>query len=165
MATSKEIKNELVQDFANGYQSFGLSKLMGRVVGLLMAHDKPLSLDEIADELHMSKGPISQITRRLRDHYLIRKVWKPGSRKDFYEIEPEVFSQAFKNNFDQIKKNTKLAKKIRDKIESSDDPEIGVLYDRVNEMEHFYTIMEKHYQNFLDEWATERKKLYQKPGE
>lgn len=160
MSMAEKIKEEMLQDFAVAYRSFGLSKLMGRVVALLIYSPEPLSLDEIARSLEMSKGPISQITRRLNEKNLIRKIWKPGSRKDYYEIMPELFENAFKNNFALIKNNTKIARQLKAMVEQAEGENLDVLYQRLTEMERFYLLMEKHFQNFLDEWVAERTALY-----
>ncbi len=160
MSMAEKIKEEMLQDFAVAYRAFGLSKLMGRVVALLIYSTEPLSLDEIAQNLEMSKGPISQITRRLSEKHLIRKIWKPGSRKDYYEIMPELFENAFKNNFALIKNNTKIARQLRTMVEQAEGEDLEILHQRLTEMERFYMLMEKHFQNFLDEWVAERKVLY-----
>ena len=94
MTPESQIKQQFVQDFGERYQNFGLSKLMGRIVGLLIYEEGPLSLDEIAGQLQCSKGPVSQITRRLNENGLIRKVWVPGSRRDHYAAE--VVSESFR---------------------------------------------------------------------
>ncbi|MEZ4747748.1 MAG: MarR family transcriptional regulator [Calditrichia bacterium] len=161
MSTPEKVKEEMLQDFAEAYRSFGLSKLMGRVVALLIYSNQPLSLDDIAQNLEMSKGPISQITRRLSDRNLIRKIWVPGDRKDYYEMTAELFENAFKNNFSLIQNNTKIARQLREKVEQTNDESLNVLKNRLVEMENFYQLMEKHFQNFLDEWVEKRSEIYQ----
>ncbi|GAB4178439.1 MAG: hypothetical protein Kow00108_14190 [Calditrichia bacterium] len=159
MSPKEQIKNEMIQSFGHAYQAFGLNKLMGFVVALLIFSPEPLSLDEITEQLGMSKGPISQITRRLLDHHLIRRVWKPGERKHYYEIQPEIFGNAFRNNFNLVKGNTRLAKELKASVEEADDPSLKTLHQRLIEMEAFYTLMEKHFQQFLKEWKKEKEKL------
>jgi len=154
------IKHEMIHSFGEAYHAFGLSRLMGYVIALLTFSHQPLSLDDIADQLGRSKGPISQITRRLLDRNLIRKVWQPNSRKDFYEIQPEIFAKAFQNNFDLIKHNTQLAKQLKSHVMQNDDGTYTTLRKRLMEMEQFYELMEKHFQNFVDEWTTERQNIY-----
>jgi DNA-binding transcriptional regulator GbsR (MarR family) len=161
MNSSDKIKREIIQNFGHAYQAFGLSKLMGRVVALLIFSPQPLSLDDISEQLEMSKGPISQITRRLSDHNLIQKIWKPGSRKDYYQIQPGIFSNAFRNNFELIKKNSEIARNLIAQVEENGDDKLNVFHKRLTEMQHFYELMENHYQNFLDEWEEERKRLYE----
>lgn len=162
MTSSEErIRKELIQRFGDAYRSFGLNKLMGHIVALLIYAPEPLSLTEIARLLGRSKGPVSQILRRLRDHKLVRKAWSPeDNRKDFYEIEPEIFENAFRNNLELIKNNTRLATQLKNKVASAKKGEhLEVLHHRMIEMEAFYQLMEKHYRNFLSEWESKRSKL------
>lgn len=147
------LKREMIQRFGDAYKAFGLNKLMGNVVALLLFSHQPLSLDELCSELGRSKGPVSQIVRRLRDRKLIRKVWDTeNSRKDYYEIEPEIFENAFLNNFSLIKNNTKIAGMLKKKADTSDHQNIEIVQKRLLEMEAFYLLMEKHFLNFLNEW-------------
>jgi HTH-type transcriptional regulator, osmoprotectant uptake regulator len=154
MSIEEKIKRDIIQNFGYAYKAFGLNKLMGYVVALLIFTPEPLSLDDIAKHLKRSKGPVSQITRRLRDKNLIRRVWQPDSRKDYYEIQPDVFENAFRNNFELIKKNTRLAKQLKSNVSKEKNKSLDSLKIRLAEMQLFYEMMEKHYQNFLDEWSS-----------
>jgi DNA-binding transcriptional regulator GbsR (MarR family) len=159
MAPKDKIKQEIVQEFGYAYQAFGLNKLMGFVVALLLFSSRPLSLDEITEELGMSKGPISQITRRLEDHNLIRKVMKPGERKNYFEIQPGVFGNAFRNNLSLVKNNLQIATQLKASVTEANDPDLGKLLQRMQEMEAFYTLMIKHYRAFLEEWQIQKTKM------
>jgi len=157
----EKIKKELIQRFGDAYKAFGLSKLMGHIIALLLFSPEPLSLDEITKQLGRSKGPISQIVRRLRDKHLIRKVWMPNdNRKDYYEVEPEIFEHAFRNNLELIKNNTRIAKQLKEKIKSSKSENLKPISQRMVEMEKFYLLMEDYYNDFLLSWAKERSKLF-----
>ncbi|MDY0081757.1 MAG: MarR family transcriptional regulator [Ignavibacteriaceae bacterium] len=160
MTTEEKIKKELIQRFGDAYKAFGLSKLMGHIIAILLFSAEPLSLDEITKQLGRSKGPISQIVRRLRDKHLIRKVWMPNNnRKDYYEVEPEIFEHAFRNNLELIKNNTRIAKQLKEKIKSSKNQNLKPINQRMTEMERFYLLMEDHYNDFLLSWTKERSKL------
>ena len=150
------IKTEFIQDYGRGYQSFGLPKLMGRVVGLLLYHGAPLSLDDITDELHVSKGPVSQIMSRLREHQLVRRIWVPGSRRDYYEAEADIFGQAFANHAALQHQNLALARKYTGMVGDSEDELPESFATRMTEMDRFYTLMSKHFANFLTEWEDTR---------
>ncbi|MFZ2323334.1 MAG: winged helix DNA-binding protein [Ignavibacteriaceae bacterium] len=161
MTTEEKIKKELIQRFGDAYKAFGLSKLMGHIIALLIFSSDPLSLDEITKQLGRSKGPISQIVRRLRDKHLIRKVWMPSNnRKDFYEVEPEIFEHAFRNNLELIKNNTRIAKQLKEKVKTTKKDSLFPINQRMQEMEKFYLLMETYYENFLIAWTKERKKIY-----
>ena len=162
MTERDKLKEEFIMNFGHAYKAFGLSQLMGHVVALLIHATKPISLEEITKQLHRSKGPISQIARRLRDKQLVRRVWQPTSRKDYYEIEPEIFENAFRNNIDLVRNNIKIAEHFQSEIKNRKIEDVDVLNNRLKEMSSFYTLMDKHYKNFLDEWQIERKKIYKK---
>lgn len=148
----EKVKREIIQSFGEAYKAFGLSKLMGHIVALMIFSPHPLSLDDICKQLKRSKGPVSQIIRRLRDRNLIRKIWVPGSRKDYYEGHPDIFENAFRNNFELIKKNKKLATELKQKANKSNSDSIGVILKRLDEMEEFYSLMVETYSNFLEGW-------------
>lgn len=161
MTTEEKIKKELIQRFGDAYKAFGLNKLMGHIIALLLFSPEPLSLDDITKQLGRSKGPISQIVRRLRDKRLIRKAWMPeNNRKDYYEIEPEVFEHAFRNNLELIKNNKRIATQLKEKIKSANKSSLETINIRMREMELFYSLMEDHFNDFLNEWSKERAKLY-----
>ncbi len=162
MTENEKLKEEFINNFGHAYTAFGLSKLMGHVVALLIQATKPISLEEITKQLHRSKGPISQIARRLRDKNLIRRVWQPTSRKDYYEIEPEIFENAFRNNINLIRNNIKIAEHFQAEIKKRKIKDTSVLKKRLKEMQRFYELMDKYYKDFLDEWQIERKKIYNK---
>lgn len=160
MKTDEKIKHEIIKNFGVAYKAFGLSKLMGHIIALLIYSQEPISLEEVATSLHRSKGPVSQILRRLRDRGLIRRVWQPTSRKDFYEIQPEVFEVAYRNNLEQVRSNTRLARQLKITVARDKTGNHDALKLRLVEMEMFYEIMEKHHENFLKEWAKARDKIY-----
>lgn len=160
MSSEERVKREIIQNFGHAYRAFGLSKLMGHVVALLISSQEPVSLDDICKDLGRSKGPVSQIMKRLRDRNLIRRVWHENSRKDYYEIQPEIFENAFRNNFELIKSNSRLAKQLKSLVIKEKNPNLDTLKNRLTEMQKFYELTEKHYNNFLDEWEVERDKIY-----
>ena len=148
--TTVPVKQHFIQDFGEAYVAFGLPRLMGRIVGLLLYNSTPTSLDDIAAQLEMSKGPVSQIMRRLRDHNLIQRIWVPGDRKD-YQADPAIFSHEFRNQISLIKGNLKLAEKYCDLIEQT-EPENNHFRSRMSEMRDFYSLMIDHYNRFITEW-------------
>jgi len=94
--------------------------------------------------------------KRLRDRNLIRRVWQPDSRKDYYEIQPDIFENAFRNNFELIKQNTRLARQLQTTMTKEEKKSFSVLIKRLKEMEKFYQIMEIHFEKFLTEWDVQK---------
>ena len=147
------LKQEFIQDFGEAYHRNGLPTLMGRIVGLLLFVNEPITLDEITKQLNVSKGPVSQVMRRLRDHNLIQRIWIPGDRKDYYQAEPDIFGNAFRNQISLIKQNLELVDKYKAKLKTDSDFEVDVFTARIEEMNQFYRLMKDHYMRFQSEWA------------
>src|SRR5512146_713684 len=75
---------------------WGINRSVARVHALLMASEEPVSLDEIAERLQISKGNASMSLRELRTFGVVRQVEVPGDRRDFYVTEPDVWSRVFR---------------------------------------------------------------------
>lgn len=68
-----------------------LTQLEGRIFALLYLQAQPLSLDDIAAELGQSKSNISVNIRGLVEWHLVRRVPRPGTRKDHYEAATDLW--------------------------------------------------------------------------
>lgn len=66
------------------FEGFGLPRIAGRLLGLLILTDRPLSLDEIAALLHVSRASVSTNARLLVAARLVERVGLPGDRRDYY---------------------------------------------------------------------------------
>ncbi len=75
---------------------WGVNRSVARVHALLMASEAPLSLEEIAERLQISKGNASMSLRDLRNFGVVRQVDVPGDRRDFYVTEPDVWTMFFR---------------------------------------------------------------------
>lgn len=80
----------MVEVTARVGQRFGLPKSTSQIFGLLYLSVSPLSLDEIAEALGISKASASTGTRQLVGWNAIRQVWKHGDRKDYYEVQADL---------------------------------------------------------------------------
>ena len=150
---------ELVNTYSEAYKNLGYSSLMGKIVALLLVAPEPLSLDEISEQLQMSKGPISQISRKLKDNHLIERVWVPGERKDYYRVTEDIFGQAFSNYTSSMKRNLKIAEHFLEglsELEMQDEQTLQ-FSRKMQEMAEFYDAMYKHNREFLEKWRSEIK--------
>ena len=70
----------------------GLPRIAGRIFARLLLADAPCSLDDLADELAVSKASVSTNARLMLRHGWLRRVVRPGDRRDFYEMVPDFFA-------------------------------------------------------------------------
>ncbi len=154
-----ELKHEFVNRFGDAYKDFGLPILMGRIVGLLLHSEEPMSLDTMTAELHVSKGPVSQLLRRLRDHNLVKRIWVGGDRKDYYQVVDHVFLQAFINQAELLKRNLTLAKEFERKLKNNNYSDNTKFKSRIDEMVQFNTQMQEYLNSFIEKWRDENTDL------
>ncbi len=161
-----EIRHSIIEDFGNGYASFGNSELMGRVVGLFICAGGPLNVDQIAEYLNVSKSPVSQICNRIEELKLIRKVWVKGERKYHYQAVDDIFLQASLNLSRLTEGNLRIAEKnlqsVVDKYNNATDAEkqeLRIICKRLIEMREFYRRLIDSYKRFIEEWSSTRTAL------
>ena len=69
---------------------WGFKRPMGRMWTLLYLSPQPLGAAEIGAELKMSAGAVSMALGELVKWGAVKKSWRPGERRDFYEAETSV---------------------------------------------------------------------------
>lgn len=89
-----EAKEELIQAWGNLGYSWGLNKTMAQIHALLMISPKPLSTEEIMQELSISRGNANMNIRALMDWGIISRVLIPGERKEYFKSEKDIWALA-----------------------------------------------------------------------
>ncbi|MEZ5384386.1 MAG: MarR family transcriptional regulator [Prosthecobacter sp.] len=92
---NREVRR-FVEAGGNTTHGFGLGRLIGRMFALIYLQPRPLSLEQIADRLHISKASASTTVRQLEKWHAVTLVSIAGDRRDFYQVETR-FSRIIKN--------------------------------------------------------------------
>jgi DNA-binding transcriptional regulator GbsR (MarR family) len=145
-------EEELIQEFGNLYETYGLKRLEGLIVGLLLTQEEPVSLDDMVQLLNHSKGPISVAVRRLDDIGLIKKVNGPVNRRNYYAAHPDLFYNNFKFNMETVRKNREIAERFLERIGEEEDGGREETIENLKHMQLFYRHMENFYQDFSEKW-------------
>jgi len=80
----------LIDFFMQVAQFLGLPKSVGQIFGLLYASEHPLTLDDIADRLQISRGSVSTGLNYLRRFDAVRTAFVVGDRREFYQVETDT---------------------------------------------------------------------------
>ncbi len=118
-----EIKKTVIELFSEIAKIHGLSKSVGEVYAIVFLSNKPLCIDDIMDELGMSKGNVSMNLNKLEKIGFVKKVWIKGERKNYYESVA-----GFSSFKDIVKKKYDILSKACDKLdqlEKSNDEAIA----------------------------------------
>ncbi|WP_188207721.1 GbsR/MarR family transcriptional regulator [Alkalibacillus aidingensis] len=97
-ARLQESQDVIVSAIAQSMVIYGVSPSVGRIYGVLYFSDEPMTLDEIKDQVAMSKASVSNGIRELIETEMVTKVWKKGERKDHFIAEKD-FLRNFINFF------------------------------------------------------------------
>lgn len=155
------VEQELIEEFGNIYESYGLKRLEGLIVGLLLTQDAPVSLDDMVEQLDHSKGPISVSVRRLADIGLVRKVNGPVNRRNYYVAHPDLFYNNFKFNMATVRKNRALAERFLTRLQAEDAEGCEETLENLEHMRAFYRLMEDFYQDFSEQWQKVKRRRQQ----
>ena len=88
--TLSKTRLEFIETTGRLCQKVGLPRSVGQIYGLLYLSPQSLSLDDIAEQLSISKGSVSTGTRQLAGWQAIRQVWIPGDRRDYFEAIGDI---------------------------------------------------------------------------
>jgi DNA-binding transcriptional regulator GbsR (MarR family) len=89
--TSSDAELQVADMVGRLMQFWGFKRPMGRLWTLLYLAPEPLTAAEIAESLHMSAGAVSMTLNELAKWGAVKKTWRPGERRDFYEAETSVW--------------------------------------------------------------------------
>ena len=106
-------QTRLVERFGVLADRAGMSRIAGRIVGLLLQHPGDLSLDEIAQRLAVSRASVSTEARRLLDAGIVERVGRPGDRKDYYQISAWHFLHDLEHRFASLQELVRLLDEAR----------------------------------------------------
>ncbi|GEN66423.1 MULTISPECIES: GbsR/MarR family transcriptional regulator [Chryseobacterium] len=86
-----EAKEKYIQTWGTFATNWGINRTMAQVHALLLASDKPLSTDEVMEQLEISRGNANMNLRALMDWGIVRKEFIKGDRKEYFVAEKDVW--------------------------------------------------------------------------
>ena len=92
----KEAKNKFVQTWGALGSQWGINKTMAQIHALLMISNEAISMEDIMDELQISRGNASMNIRALMDWGIVYKEYKVGERREFFTAEKDLDELAVK---------------------------------------------------------------------
>ena len=130
---------------------FGFSKAMGQLYAALLLSPEPLSLDDLAACLGLSKASVSINARMLEHLGMVRQAWLRGQtgRRKYYEAKTD-FSQIITNLFsgremrdvDQaltvMDQNTSLLSEILPTLDEADAVQAQLYLERITQIQALF---------------------------
>lgn len=155
----KEAKNKFVQSWGALGSQWGINKTMAQIHALLMISTEAVSMEEIMEELQISRGNASMNLRALMDWGIVYKEYKAGERKEFFIAEKDLDELAVKISKERSKREIKPALKVLKevstiKVNQTDEEkhfveQTGKLYDFVLKADNVLDKVTEYKDNWL----------------
>lgn len=97
-------------------EHWGFRKALGRAWTVLFLSGEALPASALGELLLMSSGAVSMTLTELQRWGVVRRVWRPGERREFFEAETD-FWKMISRVFDERERF--LARSVRERLEQS----------------------------------------------
>lgn len=114
----KDAKNKFVQTWGALGSQWGINKTMAQIHALLMVSHEAVSMEDIMEELQISRGNASMNLRALMDWGIVYKEYKAGERREFFTAEKDLDELAVKISRERSKREIKPALKVLKEVSS-----------------------------------------------
>lgn len=91
MEALEQARNNVVRSIAETMDLYGVTPSVGKLYGTMYFRKDSMSLDEMKDELGMSKPSMSTAVKALQEIDMMKKTWRKGSRRDQFVSEKDFF--------------------------------------------------------------------------
>lgn len=117
----KEAKEQFINTWGSLGSLWGINKAMAQIHALLFISPDPLSMEEIMEELHISRGNTSMNLRQLMDWGIVFKTSITGERKEFFKSEKDVQELARTVAKERSRREIKPTLKILKEVSNIED--------------------------------------------
>src|SRR4030095_3307174 len=93
---------QFIENIGLHFEEYGVPRIGGRILGLLLASSRPVSPEEMSDLLQVSRSGVSTNLRTLLMTGLADRVSLPGERSDFYVFSKEAWEKSLEMRLDGI---------------------------------------------------------------
>lgn len=87
-----DVRRRMVDIGGRAAQDLGLSRVVGQILLHLYLQPAEQSLDQIAEDLGLSKASVCIGIRQIEDLGLVKRVWKKGDRRNYYRSADNIAS-------------------------------------------------------------------------
>jgi DNA-binding transcriptional regulator GbsR (MarR family) len=103
-------KQQFVEDMGLYFEKIGLTRMGGRIIGWLLICDPPRqTMGDLVEALQASKSSVSTALRMLEQYSIIIRFTRPGERRDYYRLAPDLWVWTFKARMHLVSDMRELA--------------------------------------------------------
>ena len=150
-AKAEDTRISIADDIGRVYARYGLALSIGRVFGLLLASNEPLTLDEMAGTLGISKSGASVAARDLERVGVVHRLGTPGSKRVLYEAT-ESMESTFDGTFALVRDSLNAMNRAESQLAA------GKAKRRMKEMVEVHEFWLRESDGIIERWRRRRGK-------
>ncbi len=139
--------SQFIENMGLHFEDYGIPRIGGKILGLLIVSQRPVSSEEMSDILQASRSSISTNLRTLLMTGLTDKVTLPGEREDFYVFSDEAWETSLEMRLEGIQSLREMAE---DGMQ--DMPEDHPARQRLEEVLDWTNLVEDAYEKLIKKW-------------
>ncbi len=112
----EEAKTQFIQVWGTLGTDWGINRTMAQIHAVLLLSPKPLSMDQLMEELSISRGNVNMNLRELIAWGLVRREIIPGERREYFVGEKDIWEVAKCVMRERKKRELEPLKKTIDKL-------------------------------------------------
>ncbi|MCZ8518830.1 MULTISPECIES: GbsR/MarR family transcriptional regulator [Paenibacillus] len=165
--TFSEVRQAFSNHMSLSFESEGFSPLVGRIFALLLFSKDPMSLQELAEHLGVTKAAVSVQVRALERHCMCQKVPTGKDRRDYYYIADDFSLTTMRTNKLKIQSIKTQCDALLGSlgaigsITQEDRPALEASKRRFMEMSAMYHLLLSRLEGLEEEWISLRSRLLQ----
>lgn len=141
---SGEVIRQFVEHWGMMARAWGINPTMGELFALLYITGTDWTAEELKDWLHVSRGNVSMNLRELLAWGVVRKLHRPGERRELFQAETDVWTLFRRILKERKRRELDPTLTVLDRIAqiSENDPEMHDLRERVESLRRFFGLID-----------------------
>jgi DNA-binding transcriptional regulator GbsR (MarR family) len=150
--TETEVHERFIDLWGSMGVLWGINRSMARIQAYILISPNPVTLDEVAGHLNISKGNASMSLNELRNWGVIQRMHQSGDRRDFYCTEPDSWKMLFNIAKERKKREFDPAlNALRDLLAEGATDKSPQVAERLTELEKLMSIFDQVAAKFLSD--------------
>jgi HTH-type transcriptional regulator, glycine betaine synthesis regulator len=143
-SSSGNVVREFVEHWGMMARAWGINPTMGELFALLYITGTDWTAEELRQWLRVSRGNVSMNLRELLAWGVVRKLHRPGERRELFHAETEVWTLFRRILKERKRRELDPTLMVLDRISrlSETKPELRDLKARVESLRHFFGLID-----------------------
>lgn len=151
LSGDSEALSQFIENMGLYFEDYGIPRIGGRILGLLLVARRPVSPEEMSEVLQVSRSSISTNLRSLLMAGLVERVSLPGERSDYYVISEEAWERSLEMRLEGIQALREIAEEGLQGLDAGHPAR-----QRLEEMLSWAAMVEDAYRKLLEAWQSRK---------